>query len=119
MRVNPEGTGVTLCKWPTSITAITNKMKVTNRSREDTERQEDASEVAIRVLAVSVPRTKGSQIRMSHEPKEIGQFGNVQLAVSIPIGHLKFSFEKAQQLSLAYCALVGTSGGLSHVVGHG
>jgi hypothetical protein len=70
------------------------------------------------MLAVSVPRTKRSQIRMGNEPKEIAQFGDVQLAILIAVGHLEFSFEKAQQLSLAYRAFVGTVGGLSKVVGH-
>jgi hypothetical protein len=55
---------------------------------------------------------------MGNEPKEIAQFGDVQLAILIAVGHLEFSFEKAQQLSLAYRAFVGTVGGLSKVVGH-
>jgi hypothetical protein len=34
MRVNPEGPGFAyeLCKWPTSITAMTNKKRTTNRA---------------------------------------------------------------------------------------
>jgi hypothetical protein len=128
MRVNPEGPAVMLCKWPRSITATSNKMKVTNLNREDAKRQMEASKVAavvecrmsvFRLLAVPVPRTKGPQIRVGHEPKESGQFGDVQLAVLIPIGHLEFGFEKAQQLSLAYRAVVATVGGLYQVVGHG
>jgi hypothetical protein len=50
----------------------------------------------VRVLAISVPRTKDSQIRVRHESKKIAQFGDVQLAILIPVGHLEFSFEKAQ-----------------------
>jgi hypothetical protein len=129
MRVNPEGPAAMLCEWLRSITAITNRMNVTNLSRRDSKRQVDASDAApvvkcrtdtgtlipevggrrqelegrkpagrigaVRSLAVSIPRTKGSQIRVSHEPKEIGQLRDVQLAVLIPIGHLEFGFEKA------------------------
>jgi hypothetical protein len=50
----------------------------------------------MRVLPVSVPRTKGSQIRVRHKSKKIAQFGDVQLTILIPVGHLEFSFEKAQ-----------------------
>jgi hypothetical protein len=123
------GAAATLCTWPRSITAITNRNKVTNWSLDDTNRNIVVSiaagvlkcridigwlipEVAarpdcgswkpkghmsvIRALAVSVPRTKGSQIRVRHEPKKIAQFGDVQSAILIPVGHLEFSFEKAQ-----------------------
>jgi hypothetical protein len=31
-----------------------------------------------------------------HESKKVAQFGDVQLAILIPVGHLEFSFEKVQ-----------------------
>jgi hypothetical protein len=55
---------------------------------------------------------------VGHEPQEIAKFGNIQLAILIPVGLLELSFEKAQQLTLAYRAFVGTAGCLSNVVGH-
>jgi len=41
-----------------------------------------------------------------HEPKEVAKFRDVQSAVLIPVGHLKFRFDKPQQLSFADCAFV-------------
>jgi hypothetical protein len=52
IRVNPEGRGVVLCTWPRSITAIINKNKVTNWSRDDTKRK----------MVVSI---NGNSIKMS------------------------------------------------------
>jgi hypothetical protein len=54
-----------------------------------------------------------------HEPKKIAEFRDVQLAISIPIRHLEFRFEKAQQLRLAYRAFVVAAGSFSGIVSHG
>jgi hypothetical protein len=69
-------------------------------------------------LLVSVPRPQVPQIRVGHEPQEIAQFGDIQLAILIAVGLLELSLEKAQQLTLTYRAFVGITGGLSNVVGH-
>jgi hypothetical protein len=56
---------------------------------------------------------------VGHEPQKIAEFGDVQLAISIPIRHLEFRFEKAQQLSLAHRAFVVAALSFSGIVGHG
>jgi hypothetical protein len=52
-------------------------------------------------LPIPIPRAQRAQIRVRHESKEIAEFRDVQLAISIPVGHLKFSLYEVQQLSLA------------------
>jgi hypothetical protein len=56
---------------------------------------------------------------VGHKPQKIAEFRDVQLAVSIPIRHLEFRFEKAQQLRLAYRAFVVAAGSFSGIVSHG
>jgi hypothetical protein len=41
-----------------------------------------------------------------HEPQEITELSNIQLAILVPVSHLKFSLDKAQQLRLADFAIV-------------
>ena len=47
-------------------------------------------------LAEPIPRTKGAKIWVCHESKKIAQCSDIELAVMIAVGHLKFSFEKVQ-----------------------
>jgi hypothetical protein len=47
------------------------------------------------LLAISIPRTKGSQVRVCHEPKKIAKFSDVQLTVLISIGHLELRLNEA------------------------
>jgi hypothetical protein len=56
---------------------------------------------------------------VSHKPQKIAEFRDVQLAISIPVRHLEFRFEKAQQLRLAYRAFVVAAGSFSGIVSHG
>jgi hypothetical protein len=113
--VNPDGPGLVLCEWPWSITAMTSAKQITRGRREDTKRHMSGTSA----LAVPVPRAKRSQIRVSHKPQKIAEFRDVQLAISIPVRHLEFRFEKAQQLRLAYRAFVVAAGSFSGIVSHG
>jgi hypothetical protein len=70
------------------------------------------------MLGVSVPRTKRAQIRVCHEPEKIAQFRDVQLAILVPVGHLKLRLDKAQQLSLAYFAVIVAAAALSGTLHH-
>jgi hypothetical protein len=56
---------------------------------------------------------------VGHETQKIAEFRDVQLTVSIPIRHLEFRFEKAQQLCLAYRAFVVAAGSFFGIVSHG
>jgi hypothetical protein len=55
---------------------------------------------------------------VGHKPQKIAEFCDVQLTVSIPIRHLEFRFEKAQQLRLAHRAFVVAAGSFSGIVSH-
>jgi hypothetical protein len=76
MRVNPEGPGVMLCEWPRSITAMTNKKKVTKASREVTKRRVGASNEG-RMSVVSVSSCIGPMVDnpniASASPELIGE----------------------------------------------
>ena len=99
---------------------MSNKEKVTNWIREDTKRNTDASMAGLISVASRIcPTSEGPASPGGSRTEEIAQFRDAQLAISIPVGHLEFGLEKAQQLSLADRAGVVIAGDLSRVVGHG
>jgi hypothetical protein len=69
-------------------------------------------------LGISIPGAKGPQIRVGDEPKKVSEFRDVQLTISIPVGHLELDFKKSQQLGLAYFALLAPAGAVCGLFGH-
>ncbi len=46
--------------------------------------------------ALATPTVKFPQIRMRHESQEIREFGNVQLAIPVAVGHLEPGLDEAK-----------------------
>jgi hypothetical protein len=67
---------------------------VDSRSRSAGSWESEAERAAASVLTVFASRTKDLQIRGASRIE--AQFGDVPLAILIPVGHLEFSFEKPQ-----------------------